>query len=371
MVLNIPKRLGKLRKVSFSLQSKMMVYFGILFSIILILAGIVRLYGLPWSTFTGEYAQRRTEVFEQLSQIADTKQSSLRTWLQQRLYDAQMLSDSPLFQQNVYELFRQLHSLQAQNMLRYPAITQIAVHQKLTQHLQLVKNTYQAYTSLQLLDPNSGDILASSDPEDVGKTLIAEPFFRAIVLPGNNGLIDTKLQHDHAHLGLFIARHIPAPYGETGKIAIVLLNISDPELDNLLKIQKVSGTSSEAVLMSHEMQLLSSLKYPSPDHSVPPSLSVELNQALQPLVMQAQAGTVMANDYRNQAVLAIYRPLPITAAIDWGLVVKIDQAEVFTLIQQNLRYSLIVGGIFSILLGLGGTFFLARRLAHPIEIYYV
>jgi PAS domain S-box-containing protein len=365
MVLNIPKRLGKLRKISFSLQSKMMVYFGILFAIVLILAGAIRLYGLPWSAFKGEYAQRRVEVFEQLSEIADTKQANLRTWLQQRLYDAQVLSDSLLFQQNVYILFQQLPEIRTHNNKLVPALNHIAIHEAITQHLQLIKNTYQAYTSLQLIDPNTGDIIVSSDVTDVGQNIADQPFFRSIVLPSNNGLIDTKLQHEH--LGLFIARHIPAPQGELSKVAVLILNISDPELDHLLSIQNTTGKSSEAVLMTRSMQLLSSLKYSPAEGKTSGSLSDDLNQALHPLVSVAQAGTVTAKDYRDKDVLAIYRPLPITAAIDWGLVVKVDQVEVFARIQQNIQYSLIVGGIFSILLGLGGTFLLARRLSYPIE----
>lgn len=365
MVLNIPKRLGKLRKISFSLQSKMMVYFGILFAMILIVAGAIRLYGLPWSAFKGEYAQRRTEVFEQLSEIADTKQASLRTWLQQRLYDAQVLSDSLLFQQQVQILFQQLPEIRAHHDQLTPALLHTAVHAAITQHLQLIKNTYLAYTSLQLIDPNTGDIIASSDVDEVGQNIAAQPFFRAILLPSNNGLIDTKLQREH--LGLFIARHIPSPQGEMGKIAVLILNISDPELDNLLNIQNSTGKSSEAVLMTRNMQLLNSLKYHLNDGKIANSLSSDLNQALLPLVNAAEAGTVTANDYREEPVLAIYRPLPITAAIDWGLVVKVDQAEVFARIQQSIHYSLIVGGIFSILFGLGGTFLLARRLSYPIE----
>jgi PAS domain S-box-containing protein len=363
MVLNIPKRLGKLRKISFSLQSKMMVYFGILFAIILIVAGVIRSYGLPWSAFKGEYAQRRAEVFEQLEEIADTKQTSLRTWLQHRLYDAQVLSDSLLFQQNVHALFQQLPEIRAHNDKLVPALTRIALHEAMTQHLQLIKNTYQAYTSLQLIDPNTGDIIVSSDMTEVGQNIAAQPFFRAIMSPSNNGLIDTKLQHEH--LGLFIARHIPAPQGESSKVAVLILNISNQELNQLLSIQ--NSKSSEAVLMTRAMKLLSSLKYAVTDNKVSGSLSDGLNQALYPLVSAAQAGTVTAKDYRDQEVLAIYRPVPITAAIDWGLVVKVDQNEVFARIQQNMQYSLIVGGIFSILFGLGGTFLLARRLSCPIE----
>jgi signal transduction histidine kinase len=80
-------------------------------------------------------------------------------------------------------------------------------------------------------------------------------------------------------------------------------------------------------------------------------------------VLAKEAGTFTdGTDYRGQRVLAASRYI---AAADWGLVVKVDEAEAYTPLSQLTDLLLVVIFILSVLI-IFVAFYLARRLNEPI-----
>ena len=78
-----------------------------------------------------------------------------------------------------------------------------------------------------------------------------------------------------------------------------------------------------------------------------------------------QFGYTRTTDYRGHDVLVSYRPLG-TAFPNWGLIAKLDAAEAYEPVAR-LRRLLLTLGAGLLLLGLGASNAIARRVARPIR----
>lgn len=67
-------------------------------------------------------------------------------------------------------------------------------------------------------------------------------------------------------------------------------------------------------------------------------------------------------DYLGHDVLASWRYIPIPG---WGIVVKIDQSEVYADMEENL-YAIVVTAVIILVFGIGASFRTAERLMRPI-----
>ncbi|MDA2932794.1 PAS domain S-box protein [Acidobacteria bacterium AH-259-D05] len=76
------------------------------------------------------------------------------------------------------------------------------------------------------------------------------------------------------------------------------------------------------------------------------------------LALSGKAGTVVALDYRGTRVLAAYQPV---AVLDWGIVAKIDLAEIH---KPFIRASLATGGVAILVIVFGALLFF--RISNPL-----
>ncbi len=83
------------------------------------------------------------------------------------------------------------------------------------------------------------------------------------------------------------------------------------------------------------------------------------------LGIAGQFGYIRTTDYRNRDVLVSYRPLG-TAFPNWGLIAKLDATEAYAPVDR-LRGLLLGLGAGMLLLGLGASNAIARRVARPIR----
>jgi len=82
---------------------------------------------------------------------------------------------------------------------------------------------------------------------------------------------------------------------------------------------------------------------------------------------QGRSGSGLTIDYRSEPILAAWRPLDLPSDnLQWGLVAKIDQSEVFLSI-QTLRNNIIAFGITIILLVILLSFLISNSISKPIQ----
>lgn len=140
-----------LRKPLFcSLQSKMLLYFGLLFTALLMLSSILRIYGVPFTSFTGEYTQRQQEFFHELGLIADLKQNYFMNWLDGRVNDVQTHATNPLLHAQLQLISEKRQSLQAtaSDEISWEKIRKEPEYQNLYNYFQVIKQNHPEYRTL-------------------------------------------------------------------------------------------------------------------------------------------------------------------------------------------------------------------------------
>lgn len=357
-------------KIFLGLQARIMLYFSVLLILILVAVNSIRIYGLPFVGYKGEYPQRQHEVFVTLEMIADTQKKRLVSWLDERSHDASALSESILFRQATMHLHNTVKQLQNHYDTPWEKLKKDKTYQALAQQLGMTKLINEAYTNIQLVDIQTGDILVSTNPEEVGQNLFGKAFFTASLHPSHNGLIDVRQSSDGKHWNLFISRHIrriDKDGAYTGKVAVLIVTMNHYELTRTLNTHHLNKTH-ETILVTRDLQILTSAKKAITSNTPHVINSKNFAQHIQTLIDSDKEGETFQETYNeNKALLAVYRAIPITGGMRWGLVVKIDKEDAFASLLDSMLYSFFIGLLISILLGLGCTFILARTLSHPLR----
>jgi signal transduction histidine kinase len=141
---------------------------------------------------------------------------------------------------------------------------------------------------------------------------------------------------------------------------------SEDFVNPMLHTGRGLGKTGEALLINHDVKILTTLKHPLVNGTTAVPLEYEITSKPAILAAQGQEGIITAEDYRGETVLAAYRHFRITSELGWGLVVKRDQAEVFAPLRESIYYRIIVGS-FCALSMLVLAILIARNLSRPIR----
>lgn len=75
------------RLPSFSLKNRMLVYFGVLFTAVIVILKLTDLYGIPFTKYEGNLRKLQSEAFRELSLVAELKKERLLRWMEERRED--------------------------------------------------------------------------------------------------------------------------------------------------------------------------------------------------------------------------------------------------------------------------------------------
>ncbi len=103
-----------------------------------------------------------------------------------------------------------------------------------------------------------------------------------------------------------------------------------------------SGESGEVLLLNQDAQILTALKHPLSDGTIPKVLDTRLDTRAHSLSEGAKEGTWIGQNYRGVPVLAAIRTLKIMTGMNWEMVVMVDRAEVVGLLWQRVLHSLLL-----------------------------
>jgi signal transduction histidine kinase len=353
----------------FSIRSKMLIYFGSMFIMILIIFVLSEIFGIPFTTFRGEYKQHQSEVFRNLNLFADLKKERLLRWVKERRDDSKVLSESTIIRSHVASLLPLVNEnfiysvvgngLQAELQKEIP-------YKALTQYLNLVKTTYGVYDKIQIANASNGIIITSTRDHELGMDISQHDSFSKILHQGYNEIIDIDKDPSSGILKLFIFRAIYL-YGDDKASAILIMHINtDDYIKPILHTGGGLEQTGEVLFVNQDVKTLKTLKYPLANGTTAIPLEYQIKAKPATLAAHGNEGTIIAKDYRGVEVLAAYRHIRITSELGWGLVVKRDRAEVFAPLWESIYYRIITGIILA-LLTLGLIIVIARNLARPIR----
>ena len=365
---------GSRRTHFYSLRSKILISFGLLFVVTISLVSLVRTFGIPFTPFLGSYGRERDQTFNALGLVADLKKERLAFWLAEKKADARVLADTSLVELGVARVREIIEEQQrgGKKPEQWKAeLEEQDSYRGLVEHLQLVLRTYSAYHKIQVADAQTGLILVSTDDRDLGKQIGDR---RALVNAGLSAqgiaVEVSKSSSDEKPYMIICAairnRSSTAQDGETTLAVLLLYVDTDEFVKPLMYAGEGLGKTGDIVLVNQDRRILVQPRYPLADGTWPKVLEHQIEAAPALLAAERHDGVILAEDYRGVPVLAAYRSILVTPDTSWGLVVKRDKAEVFGPIWQLLTYSLMVA-VAGMLAFLILAFLIAGRVSRPVS----
>ena len=318
----------------FSIRSKMILYFGLMFTMILTIVGLTEMYGIPYTNYGGEFLQHRQNAFQSLNLIADLKKERLSRWIEERRDDTRVLSKSSIIRSYVADIIPAVQESIAGGM-KWDEVWEVLqkekAHQFLTLHLNLVKTTYGVYEKIQIADALTGRVIVSTQNEDLGMDISTHKSFSNIQHSGYGELVD--IEKDPLLSGILklsISRIIYFVDNEEAKSAVIIMYINpDDFISPLLHTGGGLGRTGEALLINQDVEILTPLKHPLKDGSIARPLDYKITAVPAIYAVRGEEGIIETEDYRGEMVLAAFRYIGITSDLGWGMVIKKDLSEIF------------------------------------------
>jgi signal transduction histidine kinase/HAMP domain-containing protein len=304
------------------------------------------------------------QYFVQLETIASLKADAVNEWLESNDYAI----DGIAFSDANTALFNQL-GLAAQTGQIEPGL-QSQVNALLSSYIELGQQHSEneqagqgqatgfriALTEFLVYTP-TGEVVAASNPDEVGKVVTRQPYFQASLVAGEEGHLFHPPYTEVAtgRLTMFATRPIEA----NGKVVLLLagrLNLD--ELNDIMTERAALGTTGETYLVSSNN-----------NYFLTPSrfggISLNRSYSSQPIeaALRGESGQGIFPDYRGIPVLSVYSYIPELQA---AYLTEIDEAEAYILFQQ---IAVLIAGItvLAAVASIVVAFAYANRFSRPIQ----
>jgi signal transduction histidine kinase len=311
-----------------------------------------------------------------LNLVADLKKERLLRWMEERRNDARVVARNPLVQDNMPALsaavapWRQAgrDDQQFRAMLQDEASFKV-----IWRLLEEIRRTYGVYTQVQLADVATGIVVVSTNLAALGENIRDKPRFQMALRSRESCVDQVDLAPGSSQPVFHISHIVGAADPKTGEpredepIAVLVLEVNaDDIIKPMLHTGEGLGKQGEALLVNQQRIILTSLKHPLADGSRARPLEHQISAKPALFAARGEEGIIDEVDYRGEPVLAAYRHIRISPERGWGLVVKLDKAELFAPVRQALACSLLLGvagaSAFVVL-----SVVLARSLTRPIR----
>ncbi len=339
-----------------SFRKGLLLSYGLATLLIFALSQALVVFGVPHTSFTGLWASLSQEAVRDTSVMADVRKGQLEAWAFERRGDSMAIGENPLLQAAVQDIVQQSPSaLEAEVALK-----------RLREYLHKIQESYYGeYAKIEIIAANSGKVLVSTRQAEEGQDASRTSYFSKALNPSVEEVVAKELAAGKVS-DLVFARAIHGPGGE-GATALHGVLVLHTPMDRITKslLHEGIGRSGEIVLVDQDGWLMAPLRYPLADGSVAKPLEFVVTTKPAKLAAQGVETVIEALDYRGVEVLAATRHLRLSSELAWGLIVKIDKAEVSHPIRQTMvAHALVLAG--TLLAGGLVILLIATRLARPL-----
>jgi signal transduction histidine kinase len=319
------------------------------------------LYGIPGTSYIGEYRQKQMDTSLELGIVADLKKAEVEQWIRNIRNDALKFTWSSTTRRAVARIL-------PSGRVGRPAAPVRENLRILKEIVGFFGDEHTTYRSIRIADARDGAIVFSSVPSEIGRNLSGDAGFLKIHRDRLEEYIDIRKDPLTNGVSLLVYREIPAP-GEpsSGRPMAVLLAEVDPEemASLILHTGGGLGKSGEVVLVNQDQVALTTLKNPLKDGTIARPLETRIKSLPAVSASIGAKGIIEREDYAGVPVLAAYRHIRVSPDLGWGIVVKRAQREVLAPLREKV-YLYAVLSTITVLLVVAISFFLARSLSHPI-----
>jgi len=311
---------------------------------IVLFAGIL-LVGLSIPAYLNGTASLRTATLSELDSTSLEKQSALDAWIYNREHTIRDIASNQF-----------LSGMVNSSISSQPDSPERAENtQAVLSILKDWSGEGHNFINLEVIDPNNGQIIISTESDEVGKYRENQPFF-------TEGLKSAYVQNPYYDLALqrpIMTASAPIISSE-GKVIAVLAGRLDLDELNEIILRRTGQHQSDDVFLVNSSHFFVTQPRLIPDPAVLQRgiYTVAVNTCL-----TQTNGAIEALDYREVPSIIVFRWLP---ALQLCLVTKIDQQEAYAPI-RSLGESLVITGLIVLFLGSIGAILLARSLTKPIH----
>jgi diguanylate cyclase (GGDEF)-like protein/PAS domain S-box-containing protein len=321
-----------------------------------LLVGVLPLIGLAWFYLNSFERALTQTVLQNVSSIADKKADQINDLIGERLNDAQTLGQLSLVRQSLVRLAQDFQ----RGGLAATLISDRHYRHELTALLE-----FTPYHDLLLIDAKGNVVFSLQREADLGSNLVSGPYrTTGLALAFRQAMAslhtDLTFFQPYAPSANQVAAFIVAPILEGGRpLGALALQFNLSALTPVVADRTGLGVSGETVLAQRvDDQVLYTIAL---DRVADAAYQHRVPLAKTALPMQKALGgghdRGVTQDYVGIDIAAAWRYLP---ALHWGMVVKIDAAEVFAPAQQARQATLLALIVFLFFSGMIGLL-LSRR----------
>ena len=323
--------------------------------VLFLLVSIIPIITVSYMAF--EYGSASTEerVMAQLTSIADLKENEIENWVEEQKVDIQIYSDD-------MELVNLIDS-HNRGTTNLPKMKQDA-----TILLDNIDHRHNHYKRLTITN-NSGAVIVSTDPEDVGDTLndnyITDPISTKDVY------IKDIFKTDEDEFSMILSAPVFSIDNENDERSNEVIGVLIIEMDMAESLYPMieswpgMGDTGETLLVrreGNEVVFISELRHLN-ESALYLHIPINSTDAL-PAIRSSggEEGIMITGDYMGERVLSAYRHIDLP---NWGFVAKIDETEAFAGIDK-LRNRITTFSIVLILFVFGMAIWISTSITRPI-----
>jgi signal transduction histidine kinase len=327
-----------------AISTRVALYFGALLLAAMGTLALLWYTGLPAIGLIGASDQRLSEATQVLELSADRQRDGIRAAIEARRGDVLILGENKVIagqlQERDGDLQRNVERVFDRLQRAYP----------------------DSYLGMQVLNPQTGTILGSSDPLQMGKVFPDVSLVERAGLTGVTELVEQVALVPGQGPTLAILRQIHAPdvdgypSGRVDGILVAYLDLSVLLGKGIPPDQNGPGAGGVSLIFDQQGQVLA--RFPQGAHS-----DALFRRDVH--IANGFEGTVGLGDDRGDEVVAVYRHLPLSGAHGWTLVHYQTRQQMLGGLNHSAQM-LMLAGLLMTALGLVMTGLAARHLMRPM-----
>jgi two-component system NtrC family sensor kinase len=280
-----------------------------------------------------------THIFE----IAKNKGIALQKWLFERHTDAEVFAQSPTVVESVAAIINLKNDLLTKE--KYSLIAK--------KYIQLVKNKYDSYDEIFILDENGQMLITTERMENIK---VNRDYFHEAIngKTYNTNLFLSTLTHRPTMV-------VAAPI-KNSKEQIIGVLVERIKLDAINKLMRdiEIGKTGESYLVNKEGYFLTESKFEA-GYTLKKKISTKGTQECK----KGKSGVGEYIDYRDKKVLGAYFWIP---EMEWSLMVEQDRSEAFQEI-QHLKNIIFIIGLITIIVIVVFTLLASEKIVRILKRY--
>jgi signal transduction histidine kinase len=326
-------------KIRLTLTTKLTITFALFASLLLAVVSTL--------AYTSGRSALESAAVAELFSTAIEKQSALNAWVEETQTDAVSLSASPYFQEGVANL---ITARVSGNQVEVQA-----AHQHLIAEMQVWAGQNRDYLGWMLLDPDSGQVIAATDPTEEDKFRENQPYF----IQGKSGSYLQNVYYSTSLQATLMTVSAPLRSPDGTLLAVLAGNLNLDKMNTIITRRTGLRQSDDAFLVNSSELVVTQPRFIRD----PAVLLRTLHTQAVTRCLARNSGNLNAPDYRGVPSFIVYRWLPERQLC---LIVKMDQSEALAP-SLALRNTILLISLLALLVAIALAWWLARTITHPVQ----